>query len=520
MASLTHVCMWSDKGWKRISAEQAAKLHPGGTVSARSGLFMCELCGQYVTLTDGDIRTRYFKHSAFEKSKDCPERTFGPDYAVSYNAQDYELPIRINDVSTLSFRFEVGLIRVPENLLTEDLRVEIRPKGDSGISYIFAKERMNVQGVTYLPIGDIPYEKYTLKLQNGEDELYKFWPKEIEGIDSDGTLFDKQSGKKLTQDADVEIGKEYYLLKSGYDIEGKSYQSIRIHKVVQKQAHWKRWSLYIVSAVAMDEEAARFFLDFHYRLTESPISMQPVWPLLVEGNYIIKHNQVSTRFLVKGDALDIKAFPFGFVQNLNRGGPSGKLYEVQCAGRQQLISAGRVRALQYTYFWKEALNEEGACPEFSVTDLKGDNVVSGESNLLPHKKSLLFESAYDGQLVIFNQNKIIEKRKISAGEIAELNGLTFGLNIRFIIGLDVVWQIKFKKTHAATESDEIEVYKKITEVTGPLIPVPHSLRNILGEMKEYPLLCQWIRKCLLNGAICEQSYRRLQAFYLKINTKR
>ena len=52
MASLTHVCMWSDNGWKRITAEQAARLHPGGTVSAHSGLFMCELCGQYVILTD------------------------------------------------------------------------------------------------------------------------------------------------------------------------------------------------------------------------------------------------------------------------------------------------------------------------------------------------------------------------------------------------------------------------------------------------------------------------------------
>lgn len=65
MASLTHVCMWSDNGWKRITAEQAARLHPGGTVSAHSGLFMCELCGQYVILTDGDIRIRYFKHSAY-----------------------------------------------------------------------------------------------------------------------------------------------------------------------------------------------------------------------------------------------------------------------------------------------------------------------------------------------------------------------------------------------------------------------------------------------------------------------
>ncbi|MDO5139643.1 MAG: hypothetical protein Q4D71_14430, partial [Oscillospiraceae bacterium] len=75
VASLTHVCIWSDTGWKRITAEEASRLHPGGTVSARSGLFMCELCGQYVLLTDGYIRDRYFRHSSAETSKDCPERT-------------------------------------------------------------------------------------------------------------------------------------------------------------------------------------------------------------------------------------------------------------------------------------------------------------------------------------------------------------------------------------------------------------------------------------------------------------
>ena len=36
MASLTHVCMWSDNSWKPIAAEKAAILHPGGTVSAQS----------------------------------------------------------------------------------------------------------------------------------------------------------------------------------------------------------------------------------------------------------------------------------------------------------------------------------------------------------------------------------------------------------------------------------------------------------------------------------------------------
>ena len=34
-------------------AERQARRHPGGTVSVASGLYMCELCGQYVILTEG-----------------------------------------------------------------------------------------------------------------------------------------------------------------------------------------------------------------------------------------------------------------------------------------------------------------------------------------------------------------------------------------------------------------------------------------------------------------------------------
>ena len=143
MASLTHVCMWHGNSWQAITAEEAAKLHPGGTVSAYSGLFMCELCGQYVILTDGDIRKRYFKHSAYEKSKDCPERTFGAGYSIPYDYQYYELPIRITAISASSFRFEIGLIRAPIISLSKDFRIEIKPKDVSDISYVFSKERLN-----------------------------------------------------------------------------------------------------------------------------------------------------------------------------------------------------------------------------------------------------------------------------------------------------------------------------------------------------------------------------------------
>lgn len=39
--------------------------------------------------------------------------------------------------------------------------------------------------------------------------------------------------------------------------------------------------------------------------------------------------------------------------------------------RQQLISVGRTKALQYTYFWKEPLNRLTEKPVAIIKDLKG-----------------------------------------------------------------------------------------------------------------------------------------------------
>lgn len=519
MASLTHVCMWLDTGWKQITAEQAARLHPGGTVSAYSGLFMCELCGQFVILTNGDIRKRYFKHSAYEKSKDCPERTFGAGCSISYSSQEHDLPIRITNISSSSFSFEIGFIRAPISSLSKDFRIEIKPKGISAVCYVFNKERLNYDGITYLPIGERPFEKYTLNFQNGIDKLREFWPTEINGIDPEGTLFEKTSGQKLFYDADVEIEKEYYLLKRG-GINRKPCGGIQIQVITQKRIEWETWILYEVSASAFNEDAARFYLDFHCRLTDHPVLLQPVWPLFVEGNYIIKHNQESIYMLVEGNAAEVKTFPPVPAPRLNHNPSLPKLYKVFCSGRQQLISVGRTRALQYTYFWKAPLDQTGLHPDISVTNLAGDEVAPGETDTLPHNKILRFKSEFNGELIIYSNNRIADKRKISADKYAELDGLAYNMSIQVVIGLDVIWQISFKKHKSADANDEIEILKRITNVSGTTIPVPHALRNILAGMNRYPQICQWIRKCIKCGMINEQSYRRLQEIYRSMNTNR
>ena len=64
---------------------------------------------QYVILTDGDERIRYFKHSAYETSKDCPERTFGSSASFEYQAQEYELPLRLASDENDRFGLELWL---------------------------------------------------------------------------------------------------------------------------------------------------------------------------------------------------------------------------------------------------------------------------------------------------------------------------------------------------------------------------------------------------------------------------
>ena len=115
MASLTHVCVWSSKGWTHITPEEVARSHPGGSVSARSGLFMCELCGQYVRFVDGDIQTPHFRHSAYEESKDCPERTLVREETIPMWLVNMNFPSELSILQARAFHLSWDWLRFQEN---------------------------------------------------------------------------------------------------------------------------------------------------------------------------------------------------------------------------------------------------------------------------------------------------------------------------------------------------------------------------------------------------------------------
>ena len=364
-------------------------------------------------------------------------------------------------------------------------------------------------------------------------ELRKFWPEEISGIDPEGTLFDKESGRKLTYDADVEINKEYYLLVLNRPDKAGLYKkldsSICIQKIAQSPSGQDSWILYEVCASVLCKEAAKFFLNFHCRLTDHPISLQLVWPLYVAGEFLVKHSQNNMFMLVSGNVLSVKTFPQAKVRPLKQGTGQterSRLYEISSQGRQQLISVGRAQPLQYTYFWKEPLAKVVATPEISVQDLSQSEVPPGETDTLPRNGVLRFKSTFDGELIISYGKHITNRRKIHADQTLELRDLSFGMMVQAVIGLDEVWHIHFKKQQPVSVDDsdnDAEIMKYISRTSGSAIPAPHALRNIssaLAAQRRYPQLCQWLRQCIRNGTINEQSFRRLQKIWHNLDLQK
>ena len=507
--------MWREKGWKRITAEEAARLHPWGTVSAHSGLFMCELCGQYVLLTDSTVQVRHFRHSSSEKSKNCPERTLGTVVTYEYSKGKHELPIRIKNITNRSFELEMGFIQVPRNLLTPQLEIRIKPNGYTSKSFTYIKERLNYEGITYLAIGNVPSERYNIEITGAAKSICQFWPKTIQGIDSTGTIFDASKGKKLVCDADVAVGKKYYLLRRG-TLYGRNGSHVTYKEIACQTVSWETWYVYEVTANDYDEVSARFFLDYHCRLTEQPISIQPVWPVYVENPYIIKHNQKSIVMHLTGNAPTTQVSPNAPVEEYPCA--NGLVIEINCNNnRQQLISAGRTKALQYTYFWKEPLSQTTEKPVAIVTDIKDTLIESGKKHELPERRVLRITIPYDGMLTIKQDGFTLEKRKLSANTAIEVDSIVWNTELVICIGLDVVWRALFcKEKQQQNSADDAVILRRLESYGGRQISIPHTIGSLTSRLSNYPMIRQWLYKSIRSGHMSECAYRDLQGFVKSI----
>lgn len=594
MPALTRVCMWDETGWKRITAEEAARLHPGGTVSSRSGLFMCEYCRQYVTLTDGSVKVRHFRHSSAEVTKNCPERI---KVHYKYDEREHALPLKIRIWSSSRFTFSLGLLRIPPEL--HDPQMMVRIKGDhSDKEWFCSGQKIRPDGITYVDVGTVPCTSYTVSVSGGrygagrgvrftswlaqeshgpegdsEDDsgesfyssslslppssaaapaskaspgadarpraevLKDYWPGETPGVEFPGALFDASTGLKLSDDADVRVNKKYFLLTTKRI--WKEMEGIETEKICENQDRLVTWFVYAVTAKTYGEETAKFFLDFRYRLAKNPAEVIPVWPVYVENDFTFYHSQDSMYLYVKGDG-DFHLFPQA--NRVIEPFEKGQLVWVPCFSRQQMISVGRLSALQYTYFWKEPLEQTTMGVFARVLDRNGEELTGGVMKKLPEGKAILMEVPYDGSVRVKRNGVLLDCIPLPAGKQVPLESLRPGMALEVYVGLDLVWSGSWEEEETAPEQaweegpgeeerkgrqgqqpeegqrqekgqpgdEDAAFLKSLRTAGGQRMPLTHTIGALAGRCGDSPALREWIYEQMRLGTMSIRAYRLLQ----------
>lgn len=516
--SLTHVYKWLNDKWESITIEKVREeLHPSRTVSAYSGLFMCKLCGQNVILTKEGKYNCYFKHNRLEKSKDCPERSEDvSSVKIDYDIHKYELPIRLCDITEDRFKLELGLLYIPFSILQQQevQELAIKPEGILSDPYVYSFERLNQNALTYLSIGGTPAKRYKLICS---EKLRDYWPQYINEIDTSGSIFDSETGRKLMDGADVKVGVSYWLL-----CKGKIYmanQSIEIKKICEKKTSESEWYIYEVKAIAMEQSAAKFFLELNCCLTESPVCLQPIWPIYVKTPYMIRHNKNQLWMYLRGENNIItKTLPKAFITEKFCPEEKGKVIKVDCNGRQQLISVGLAKVLQYTYFWKESLAETAKKPVIQVTDIKGNIIDSGIEYKLPKKRLIIIAAPFDGMVVILKNGIVLERRYLEAKRKMDVDNISFGYEIQVMQGLDLVWTIQYETQRKISATNEEIILKKLIAFHGKSVPIPYAISTVVSRLDDYPKIKKWFYKKKKSGCISEDALRYLQYFIIKLKS--
>lgn len=508
MPSLTHVYLWKNNHWEPITAREMIKMHPIGRVSAHSGLFMCSLCGQYVTFANGDVNEPHFRHLSREKSKSCPERTFGAGYQIYYDNTQYHLPFKMNLTGDSIF-FEIGLTKVPKHYLHNDTYIEIIASGNSSVMFKYLlRERIDLDAVTYFSVGNIPAREYTLMVHNASKDIVWYWPVKVNGIDPEGTLFDMGSGKKLPYDADVVINRSYYLITSSR-LFNSSYSGVRITDV--NSINVRDWNLRIYRVEAYDytKDAARFFLNYHCRLTDNPVGIQPIWPVYTDSPYLVKHNKDYMYFSVSGNA-ETHVFPTASV--IGYPSEKGRVVRVKLNSRQQFISVGRTQVLKYKYYWQDPIKKHLPKPNIEIVDKQNNKLSSGVISHLPENGLIRFILPYDGMIIVKEKGIVKEKRIVKAEIQTTIYNISWGTNISVMIGIDCAWEASFEKKTVSHVQAETELLNQLCSCSGQSVAIPHSLGSLASHFKEYPKVRQWIYHCIRQRQMSEKALKLLKSY--------
>ncbi|WP_294556726.1 hypothetical protein [uncultured Mailhella sp.] len=528
--SLSHVLMWSDKyGYQPVTEYDAARDCPY-TVSARSKIFVCGICGQGVTFTAGRERIRHFRHDQAAQNKDCEDRsqTYGYNLPFSsFSARICTLPLRLRTEGPGRWRLELGLLALQKAVLEGCTRKLLCIENDRGETYRYnLKDRLQPDRLTWLDAGDYPSKIFRLSLDD-HSALPSLWPQSADGL-ADVTLFEAETGRRLPFFPDVQVNREYIaVFRERFD-PGYCF-NVRVTLIPRSVHGWFNCDVYRVKTLSFSREAASFFLRLRANLKRQAPLIFPLWPVVIRTPHLIYHNADELFIFLEGENVSVQSFPrVPLPEIVHR--DSARLIRFACGIRKQLVSGtsdapllqlGRFsHVLRYDYFIRQPLDRATSPPGVTVTDHKG-NELKGDLLEGVRPGTLLYvRGPFDGEVWLKSEDSpLTERYTLKGGEVLELKA-GMGQTLTIFQGLDSMRTIVFVRPGQTGESTEgreqpksddasgwtdMQLCRRLKRMHGDEEEASRALAECLRFFRGWRLVEAWLRQRQSEGTVSRRA---------------
>ena len=497
---LTRVSVWNEgHGWQPITAEEvAAQQTYRHTISNHAEKFLCELCGQYARF-QYKKDTPHFQHPS-DKNKNCEDKKSSSNNYHKTNPLGFSLPIRIS-IADGNLEIFIGFLPIGESKLNQienqSGQLIIHASGRVLRTFDINSSRFMSDKISYLSIGPNVSEKYKLDCGGKIDSIY--WPTEVDGFRQSGTLFDGASGKRLPRNANVEVGREYWLIrKCNY-----WYQHPPQDIAMKKEIVLNEYEIYVVKANLLSRSAADFFMNFGARLTDAIAEIMQIYPFALNSPHFTLHDSEKIWFHKTDGYVD--TYPGSEIRM-----PALNIFSVKSDSEKMLFLSrfeGRTSVLRYIMLRKNNADftkavEKCRISSVEVCDEDGVDFEEGQYDRLPKKRRLYITPEFKGHIDVhsINGDFAIEHHELKSGN-KRLLDVAFGYKYRIFQGLDCVFEVAFaSESNLELVSDEQHL-ANLRKCKGRKIAISHTFGSISSKVGNMPLTRLWIMKQIKQGFI-------------------
>ena len=476
--SLENVHIWEDgKGYVPISVEEACERY-SHTVSYHSEIFICKLCGNYVTLTESKSgkKERHFRHSPLDYDQKINADQLCEDRS-KFTAQIYQdasplalhvMPMRMM-VNPNGFSLEIGFYCPTSVSDLKDGSISIY-NPFSAFSRHFYVDRIAPGETTYLSVGSTILDEYLLSYVNIPHQLAQFWPNKVEGFFDHGGVFYASSGKRIYRGAKVTLNHDFLFLFShkhlNWFLANTSGNKVIRKEIYEFKTAKESWLVYKVRLAHINKNSTDLFLKYGIELAEQAPDCYQFWPPKIYSSNQIINCARELYFYLNGPADKVQLYPkhtkhHGSDSLLSVPTEHGTIFRVIPNQKAQLLILGEHGAVGFIYLNQDSSSLPNNAPQLSITSSLIGALEQDRFNNVDDLGDLTIISEVDGKLKIYEQDKLINILRLKSGPehklILSKGELSLGRRYDFYHGCSLVRSLELlaPSIHPKPKNDQV-----------------------------------------------------------------